>query len=454
MLALRSVAGTSPAVAQRLPSVLQSLAGVRKSVGVDGPQQLQDFTAPPVDLRASMPLGWRIAPTRWLRSNASTALVPIASPTPIAAASSSNGLSPAEIETELGTVPEPQRKIAAMLPFADLPAEWTVGKLAERHLETFNADNLYEKIDGRAESFIQYGVKGMAYAFYHPTGDPSNELQLYIFEMADSLKALGKYGSEKPDEFKAVPIGREAYTTAGSTLFYSGRYYTQIVSTQDDPKFGASALELAKRVAASQSPGGATTPTATTGTGIPDTAPAVKGSTSNASREVASAEKPAVSEGETKASTAPPKPAQPEFTPADYFALLPAAGRQGDAKYVAQDVFGYSFLSDVFMADYKSGDVSWQGFLRPYRDAKEAKEVLEKYTVGVKKDGAEVKSVTAEGADEMLISNNIGLVDIIFRKGNTLAGANGATNAPPAEEFARALAKSLPATVRILDSAN
>ncbi len=52
MLALRSVAGTSPAVAQRFPSVLQSLAGVRKSVGLDGPQQLLDYTAPPVDLRA------------------------------------------------------------------------------------------------------------------------------------------------------------------------------------------------------------------------------------------------------------------------------------------------------------------------------------------------------------------------------------------------------------------
>ena len=52
MLALRSVAGTSPAVAQRFPGVLESLAGVRKSVGVDGPQQLLDYTAPPVDLRA------------------------------------------------------------------------------------------------------------------------------------------------------------------------------------------------------------------------------------------------------------------------------------------------------------------------------------------------------------------------------------------------------------------
>lgn len=454
MLALRTVAGTSPAVAQRFPGVLQSLAGVRKSVGVDGPQQLQDFTAPPVDLRAMAAAGLANSPSVMLATNAPAGLVPPTSPAPIAAATSSNGLSRAEIETELATVPEPQRKIAAMLPFADLPAEWTVGKLAERHLETFNADNLYEKIDGRAESFIQYGVKGMAYAFYHPTGDPSNELQLYVFEMADPLKALGKYGSEKPDEFKAVPIGNEGYTTAGSTLFYSGRYYTQIVSTQDDPKFGAFALELAKRVAASQAPGSSKAPAAATTAATSIPAAATNGPSTGTPPAVASAERAAGSEGEIKTGTAPTKPGQPDFTPADYFALLPAAGRQGDAKYVAQDVFGYSFLSDVFMADYKSGEVSWQGFLRPYRDASEAKDVLAKYIIGVKKDGAEVKTVTAEGADEMVISNNIGLIDIVFRKGNTLAGANGATSAPPAEEFARALAKSLPATVHTLDSAN
>ena len=314
-----------------------------------------------------------------------------------------------------------------MLPFADLPAEWTLGKLAERHLETFNADNLYEKIDGRAESFIQYGVKGMAYAFYHPTGDPSNELQLYIFEMADPLKALGKYGSEKPDEYKTVPIGNEGYTSAGSTLFYAGRFYTQIVSTQDDPKFGALALELAKRVAASQAAESSKVRAAATAS----QATTAHEPSAKAPGEVPSAEKATSQEGESTSVTAltAAKPPQADFTPADYFALLPTAGRQGDAKYVAQDVFGYSFLSDVFMADYKSGDISWQGFLRPYRDANEAKDVLAKYVAGVKKDGAEVKTVTVDGADEMVISNNIGLVDFFFRKGNTLAGANGATSA-------------------------
>ena len=80
------------------------------------------------------------------------------------------------------------------------------------------------------------------------------------------------------------------------------------------------------------------------------------------------------------------------------------------------------------MADYKEGDVTWQGFLRPYRDAKEAKAVFEKYVEGVKKDGAEIKTIAAEGADEMVVSSNIGLFDVVFRKGNTLAGANGATD--------------------------
>jgi hypothetical protein len=425
MLALRAVAGTSPAVAQRFPGVLQSLAGVRKSVGLDGPQQLLDYTAPPVDLRAMAANSAATVPV------AAAPSAPAATAAP-ATAPAGEGLSPAQVEGELATVAEPQRGIAAMLPLSGLLPAWTVGKSGDRHLETFNADNLYEKIDGRAESFLQYGVKGMAYAFYHPTGDPSNELQLYIFEMADSLKALGKYGSEKPEEFQPVAVGDQGYTTAGSLLFYAGKYYTQIVSTADDPKFAAFALDLAKRVAARQKPGGG-------------------GAAATPPPAVASAnDTPAAKAVETATPAAEAKPAAAELTPATLFGLLPAKGRDGEPKYVAQDAFGYSFLSDVFMADYKDGGVTWQGFLRPYRDEQEAKAVFQKYIEGVKKDGAEVKSITAEGAEEIVVSSNIGLVDVVFRKGNALAGANGATAAGPAETYARALAKSLPPKVPTL----
>ena len=427
MLALRAVAGTSPAVAQAFPAVLQSLAGVRKSVGVDGPQQLQDFTAPPAELRTL------VAGTPAAASPAIASAVPAPAPTPTV--SPRNGLAPAQVAAELAAVPEPQKAIAAMVPLADLPSGWTAGKSGEKYIETFNAENLYEKIDGRAESFLQYDVKGMAYTFYHPAGDASNEIQLYVFEMANQLKALGKYGSEKPDEAKPIAVGTEGYTTAGSTLFYAGKYYTQIVSTQDDARFAAFALELARRVAASQKPGG-TAP-----------APATAAATTQPAHDL---DEPAAN------TQAPPRPADTklqspaEITPATYFALLPPGGKQGDPKYLAQDVFGYSFLSDVFMADYKEVDATWQGFLRPYRDDKEAKEVLQKYVSSIKQDGAEVQVVKTEGADEMFISSSIGLFDVVFRKGNTLAGANGATKLKPAEAFARALAKSLPAKVQTM----
>jgi hypothetical protein len=345
-----------------------------------------------------------------------------------ASAPAGNGLTKAQADAEIATVPDPQKPIARMLPLTDVPAGWVVAKSGEKHLETFNADNLFEKIDGRAESFIQYSVKGMAYAYYHPVGDESNEVQVYIFELADALRALGKYGSEKPDEAKALTIGSEGYTTAGSTLFYSGPYYTQIVSTKDEPKFADFALEIAKRIAAKQKPGGSA-------------APAVAS---------ASAEK-GDPEGEGNANAAPPVPAA--VTPEALFGLLPAGPGRANNKYVAQDVFGYSFLSDVFMAEYSEGRVNWQGFLRPYATPEQAKAVFEKYLTGAKQDGAEVKEVKAEGADRMVVSSNIGLVDAYFLKGNCVGGANGATDAKPAEAFARSFAKTLPSKVAGMEPA-
>ena len=72
-------------------------------------------------------------------------------------------------------------------------------------------------------------------------------------------------------------------------------------------------------------------------------------------------------------------------------ALLPTSQGRSAPKYVAQDVFGYSFLSDVFMADYKDGEATWQGFLRPYPTPEAAKAVFDQYLSTVKKDGAEIK---------------------------------------------------------------
>jgi hypothetical protein len=115
-------------------------------------------------------------------------------------------------------------------------------------------------------------------------------------------------------------------------------------------------------------------------------------------------------------------------------------------------VFGYSFLADVFMADYQGDDVTWQGFLRPYASADEAKAIFEKYIETAREDGATIEPVDDSGADRMVVAANedIGLTDILFLKGNAVGGANGATVAKPAEAFAKAFAKALPQSVPFL----
>ena len=400
MIVLRAAANQAPVAAQAMPDVLEKLAGVRKAVGLDGPQQLLDFTAPPAALAGTG------APAAVAMPIA--AAVPTA---PAAAAPAGNGLSDPEIQVELAAVPQPQKPLASLLPLKDIPAGWVVGKnmgpSGRSRLETFNAANLYDKIDGRAESFVQYGVQGMAYTFYHAAGDEGTEAQLYIFEMGDALKALGKYSSEKPDGSTAVPLGTEGYASAGSVFFHAGKYYTQVVVTKDDPKVAAFALDIAKRVA-----------------------DRLKGELATAA---------AASPG-----------GKPSAGPDDVFKLLPAEPKRGRPQYVAEDAFGYSFLSEVFLADYQDGDTSYQGFLRPYESPEAAEAAFAKYVETVKKDGAEIKEISGTDAKKMIVASNIGLNDAVFLKGNALAGANGSPDPARAEAFAKAFAKSLPDHVPVI----
>jgi hypothetical protein len=414
MLGLRASALQNPGVIPSTGKVLDRLATLHRSIGLDAPHQLLEELGTPAAL-AGMPAA---AP--------GVVSAPVAAPVAAAAAAAAApvvpvgaGMSASERDAVLASVPPAQKELAAHLPLSGLPAGWVVGGELGKQVETFTAENLYEKIDGRAESFLQYDVKGMAYAFFHPEGNDELEAQVYIFEMPNGLKAFGKYSSEKPDEgLEPLAVGSEGYVSAGSVLFYAGKFYVQIVTTSDDPKLAAFAKDLAQRVAGSIS--GKPVPTA-------------------------------VAAAPTAPAPAPEVPvAEQEASPELMFKLLPTGPGRAGEKYAAQDVFAYSFLTDVFLADYEEGKATWQGFVRPYQDAAEAEAILAKYEASVKEFGGQVEAFEAEGATRAVKSSLDGLTDVFFIKGNTLAGANGSTESAPAEAFAKVFARSLPDKVPAL----
>jgi hypothetical protein len=395
MLPLSEAALATPGTTQTLPPVVEALALVRKSVGVDATARWQELTAILED------------PERQLAFQSATlqqqpAVIQAAAAQPV------KGLAASQFSQEIAAVPAAQQALAALLPLNDVPDGWEVGKLGSGHLETFNAENLYEKINGRAESFTQYDVQGLAYGNFHPKGDEaSGEVQLYVFEFASPLKAFGKYGSEKPQDAQVIAIGSEGYEAAGSVSFHQGKYFVQVVSTSDEPRFAAFSSSLAKIVSSRiGGPKAAATPVA---------------NLRDANQNDADAN-----------------------DPAQFFKHLPEVPNRQQPQYVAQDAFGYSFLSDVFLADYKEGSATWQAFLRPYESMAAAGAVFEKYLDTAKADGAEIQELTLEGASRAVFSSNIGLFDLVFLKGNTVAGINGATEKDPALDFARGFAKQMP----------
>ena len=264
LLPLRAAAEQSAELDDALSPVLDGLVSIRRGIGLDAPQQLEDLEAPPVEVtRLAAALnraGYGAAPVFVSSGAAATPAADVA-PGP-AAAPPGPGLSSSELEAELANVPAPQRDLAGLLPLTDLPEGWEIGRSGDHYLETFNAENLYEKIDGRAESFLQYDVVGMAYTYYHPEGSEANEVQLYIFEMANPLKALGKYGTEKPEEPDPLELGSDGYASGASVFFHAKAYYVQVVPTSESEEFRSFALTIARRISNAILPGSAPDPSA------------------------------------------------------------------------------------------------------------------------------------------------------------------------------------------------
>lgn len=425
MIGLRAAAATSPPTAEAIPQVLERLATIRKAVGVDAPQQLLDETAPPIELARntppSMPYPYMMPPPGF--DWGAQAGAPGAAPPP-----PGPGLSPSELQAELAQVPEPQRELAALLPLTDLPEGWEIGQSGERFLESFNAGNLYEKIDGRAESFVQYDVVGMAYTFYHPEGNPANEVQLYIFELSSPLNALGKYGTERPEEVEPLELGTSGYASGTSVFFHAKSYYVQIVPTSESEEFRDFALAIARRISNDILPGSA-----------PEAEPPAALASSDGGD----------SAGPTEV---PPAEPEEEADPTILFTFLPEGPGRSNEQYVSQDVFGYAFLSNVFMASYNEGDLTWQAFVRPYASPERARDVFDQYRAEAEAFDAKIQEVEHDSADAMFIAENFGLIDVIFLEGNAFGGVNGASDLDSARQFADAFVSSLPETVPHFDT--
>lgn len=142
--------------------------------------------------------------------------------------------------------------LAAYLPAAGAPAGWTRSKPPQ----AYSADNLWEFIDGAAETYVGFGVQAALSAGYTFGGA---DVGIEIYEASDSLHAFGLYTQERPPAPQAVPVGAEGYLNSNVLVFWKGPCYVKLIAAGPD-KPGSTPLAALASAIGAKLPGGAPLP--------------------------------------------------------------------------------------------------------------------------------------------------------------------------------------------------
>lgn len=220
--------------------------------------------------------------------------------------------------------------IAKLLPAGMDSAGW---KLDGEPL-AYDAENLWEYIDGSADNFLSYDFRRVIAQNYVSEGGAG--LKVEIYEHGSPLMAYGIYAQMRSPGLEYIDIGNEAFADEYSINFWKGRYYVRVAVFKTDEALRSAADAFARAAAARIADGG--------------------------------------------------------LLPAEIAAFPEEGLVPNDTRYLTQGVLGRSQFPPSFMGTYKVGDEDAKLYIAPLSDSAAARDTFEWYT-----DQMESFMATAEG---------------------------------------------------------
>lgn len=264
----------------------------------------------------------------------------------------------------------------------DAPVDWRAPKRVSR----FVPANLYIKIDGRADIYLQFRVVSLVFGSYAHASDGKRTIDVYWYDMGQPENAQGIYRAEAPPDADKVDIGREGYQAGGAVFFFKGSSYVQVLPSSADAADGEAAAAIASGIAGL----------------IADEA-------------------------------------------ADQWAsrLLPSEGRvDGSLEFLAGDVFDLDFLKDVYTARYEMEAGELRLFIHRAEGEQAAEELMKRYEAFFAEFG-EVVWRDEDPARRIVAGEVAGEIDVVFVRGRYLGGVSGAEDFEAAKKAAREFFKGL-----------
>jgi len=97
----------------------------------------------------------------------------------------------------------------------------------------YSPDNLWDFIDGAAESYLAYSFVDLQVGEYvNPEGVA---VRAELYRHADPENAFGIYTTERAPDYSFLKVGAQGYEEEGILNFVTGRYYVKLSTRQKGP---------------------------------------------------------------------------------------------------------------------------------------------------------------------------------------------------------------------------
>ncbi len=231
-------------------------------------------------------------------------------------------------------------------------------------VESFDAADLYVKINGRAEQYLAYDVVGLDCSSF--TDAKGDFIDVFLYEMGTPARAFGIYAVELDASAPTVDLGRSGYRSGASLFFWQGSFYVQILTSVSEETLAAAANGIAARLTSR----------------IPDHGRPVPGMDS-----------------------------------------LPTEGRiPGTLQYMVKDGLSLPFLTETWTADYEIDGQRATLFLSVQSSPDAVANVMDGYRGYLGDFDAQITQSTRDGRTA-LFGDMDGYYDVVLAGSNHVAGA-------------------------------
>ncbi|MEN6386312.1 MAG: DUF6599 family protein [Phycisphaerales bacterium] len=248
-------------------------------------------------------------------------------------------------------------------------------------IENYSPSNLYEKIDGKADLYLNNGFVSLQWRRYADTSTPDNWAEIYLFELGNPENAFAVYSMQRRTESSPLDWAQFGYATSDAIYAAAGKYYIEAPISSDDSALLNTASAAVKNLISSLSAGKAEIP---------------------------------------------------------YINLFPKENLQTQTfKFISADAFG-SDLKNVFAADYKINEKTITAYIT--KDA--TGEIFDSYSKFLTDNGGTELKIDSK-IPQCKAVDLFGTTEIVFRSGQYFAGVRGTAPINDFKQTAEKLFESL-----------